>query len=138
MSARLELRAHLLCGTKEGMERPDELIAANDAQVIAEFEGYPGELAALCGTLSAIRTTVHHGTLDDVRRTVTGYYADEHAAYEQQSEKDTRAGESTPQPAADLPLCLNSPIECPHCGATQQNCDTCGVDMYQPTDEGDA
>lgn len=61
--------------------------------------------------------------------------------YADSGEKDTApAATSTPQPApaADLPLWLNSPIECPHCGATQQNCDTCGVDMYQPTDEGDA
>lgn len=81
MSARLELRAHLLCGTNEGMERTDELIAANDAQVLREAAD---EMDAHCEKYGVL------GVGDRLRRM---------ADAAEQGEKDTREGESTPQPA---------------------------------------
>jgi len=97
MSARMGLYVELCMRLDHA--NAQQLINARDAEVIAQFEGYPGELAALRGALSAIRTTAQHGTLDDVRREVAEYYADERTAYAEQGEKDTAtAATSTPQP----------------------------------------
>ena len=63
-------------------------------------EAYPGELAALRGTLSAIRTAVQHGGTPSVAELIAEHYADERAAYaaaDPATEKDTPAGAtSTP------------------------------------------
>ncbi|MDQ0943317.1 hypothetical protein [Streptomyces sp. V1I1] len=82
----------------------DEAEQGQPAPQPATIENYPGELATLRGVLGVVRTIARHGDFADtegvreLRRIITEHYADERAAYAEQ-EKDTREGESTPQPA---------------------------------------
>lgn len=123
MSARDELMDKLTYDVRQDSEEWRGIVALLDDHRAEVLREAADEMDAHCEKFGVL------GVGDRLRRM---------ADAAEQGEKDTREGVDAPQPAADLPLWLNSPIECPHCAATQQNCDTCGVDMYQPTDEGDA
>lgn len=78
---------------------------AHRAEVVAEFENYPGELAMLRGVLGVVRSIARHGDLvetegvRELRRIIAEHHADERAAYAEQGEKDTApAATSTSQP----------------------------------------
>jgi hypothetical protein len=100
MSARTGIFNYLtgraMCKVPRPADEAEGLLAAHRAEVIAEFEAYPGELAMLRGVLGMVRTIAKHSDMDELRRVIAEHYADENAAYAEQAEKDTREGESTP------------------------------------------
>jgi hypothetical protein len=79
-----------------GHAEAKQMLDAHRAEVIAEFEAYPGELAMLRGVLGMGRTIAKHSDMDELRRVIAEHYADERAAYAEQPEKDTREDKSTP------------------------------------------
>lgn len=90
MSARAEIAAHFTSDTLA-----NQLLDAHRAEVIAEHEAYPGELAMLRGVVGVLRTVVRVADLADcegvreLRRLVAEHYADERAAYADAEEKTT-------------------------------------------------
>ncbi|MFI1472090.1 hypothetical protein [Streptomyces wuyuanensis] len=78
-----------------------------------DAEAYTGELAMLRGVLGVVRVIAQHGDIDELRRVVAEHFADERAAYAELAEKDTREGESTPQPAGTCGRALSTGKPCP-------------------------
>ncbi|HET6356054.1 hypothetical protein [Streptomyces sp.] len=108
----------------------DKILTKHRAEVIAEFEAYPGELDMLRGVLGVVRTVVRHGHfvetegVRELRRIIAEHYADERAAYEQaavKGEKDSApAPTSTPQPGP-------SRVQCDHGNYVAHTCPACQI-----------
>jgi hypothetical protein len=98
MNARENAAAEFDAGTPLLVgEQVTAYAAAIRAEVAAEFEAYPGELAMLRGVLGVVRTIAKHSDMDELRRVIAEHYADENAAYAEQAEKATHTGEATPE-----------------------------------------
>ena len=117
---------HLREAIAEGCTRDDhDHIGDHRAEVIAEFEAYPGELDMLRGVLGVVRTIARHSDIAELRRVIAEHYADERAAYEQaaeQGERDsaTTAPTSTPQPGP-------SRVQCDHGNYVAHTCPACQI-----------
>lgn len=116
---------HLREAIATGCTRDDhDHIAMHRAEVIAEFEAYPGEIAMLRGLLGVIRVVAKHGDMDEVRRLLAEHASDEQAAYAEEKDTATTTATSTPAESTDRVLCAHGYVllqdTCPGCDAEEE------------------